>query len=267
MASADNNSPTGTAPSGPSRRRSSFTGQIVDMFGRTQASGTSAYPGPIATAAAQANQRRLSLSTVGLSGSPNQPSPFTPGQRPRAGSISSSNSGTVDESPFEDSDVPAGSAPTTPFARRLSFGARAMRDMRSAGGNGNGNARPSVSNAQKPPSPAAATASYGRGLSLLMPTSSFPDAPVVPRRHIEHSLLTKDFQAGSAKYDFTENMRLRAERSSISAASGPPQFLGMHPRSKSMAAADAPAPREMPRQPNVPDPIQERILRGDFYMD
>ena len=158
MSSADRNSPP--APS-PTRRRSSFAGQFVDMFGsRPSNAGNSnqTMQGPISTAAMQAQNRRLSLTTVGLSGSPNATSPFLPNGRPRTESISSSNSGTVDESPFEDGDATQ-SMPASPFARRLSFGARAMRDMRSSTGNTNANGRPSVSIAKSPP-----TSKKGRGL-------------------------------------------------------------------------------------------------------
>jgi len=50
--------------------------------------------------------------------------------------------------------------------------------------------------------------------------------------------------------------------------SGPPPSLGPHghQRAKSVAIMEPPA-REMPKQPKVPDAMQERILKGDFYMD
>jgi hypothetical protein len=71
---------------------------------------------------------------------------------------------------------------------------------------------------------------------------------------------------GPSGFDFAENMRLRAERSSVSAASGPQPSPPIHQRAKTMSTTEPPA-REMPKQPKVPDPIQERMLRGDFYMD
>jgi len=79
-------------------------------------------------------------------------------------------------------------------------------------------------------------------------------------------------QVGVEGFDFAENMRARAERGSMSGASGfgmssnthsPPQ---QHQRSQSIASVEPP-PREMPKQPRVPDAFQERILKGDFYMD
>ena len=39
-----------------------------------------------------------------------------------------------------------------------------------------------------------------------------------------------------------------------------------HHRAKSVTIMEPPA-REMPKQPKVPDAMQERILKGDFYMD
>jgi hypothetical protein len=39
-----------------------------------------------------------------------------------------------------------------------------------------------------------------------------------------------------------------------------------HQRAKSVAIMEPPV-REMPKQPKVPDAMQERILKGDFYMD
>jgi len=70
-------------------------------------------------------------------------------------------------------------------------------------------------------------------------------------------------------FDFAENMRARAQRSSISGNFGmtqqphssPPQN---HHRSKSMAME--PPKAEVPKQTR-PDAFQERILKGDFYMD
>ncbi|KAF2142131.1 uncharacterized protein K452DRAFT_287344 [Aplosporella prunicola CBS 121167] len=200
-------------PAAAERRRSSFAGQaIADFFGRNNAGSPpngQNYPGPITSAAAQANRRRLSVTTLGLSGSPNQQSPFS--QRSRGESMSSATSASVDESPFADDDV-SGSSPSTtatsPFARRLSFGARALRDVKQ-GGNGSGNANDG--------------------------------------------------------FNLAENMRSRAERSSISAASGMPH-PAVHQRAKSVATMEPPV-REMPRHAKAPDAFQERILKGDFYMD
>ncbi|KAE9971271.1 hypothetical protein BLS_004498 [Venturia inaequalis] len=226
MSSSDRNSPPLPSPAAPSRRRSSIAGSFVDLFGQRPAPPTNDRPnmGPITSAAAQAQQRRLSLTTVGLGASPNQSSPFG-SVRSRGESISSSTSGTVDESPFEDGDAQA--VPASPFARRMSFGARAMRDIRSSTGNGSANGRATISSKAKAP-PTANNGRVGQG------------------------------------YDFAENLRSRAERSSISG--GIPQPTAVHQRAKSVTVMEPPQ-REMPKQPKMPDAFQERILKGDFYMD
>ncbi|OAL06813.1 hypothetical protein IQ06DRAFT_4097 [Phaeosphaeriaceae sp. SRC1lsM3a] len=216
--SNDNNSPPLHSPGATDRRRASVTSQTFqDLFGRSnsfvgQQSGTQGASGPITTAAANAQRRRLSLTTIGLGASPGQTSPFM-NPRTRTESISSANSGSVDESPFEDDYAPSTSAPSsnpaTPFARRLSFGARALRDVRQSNG--------SVGNPN------------GEG------------------------------------YNFAENLRSRAERGSVSGPPPMPPSNGHH-RAKSVAIMEPPA-REMPKQAKVPDAMQERILKGDFYMD
>jgi hypothetical protein len=288
------NSPPLPSPAATDRRRASVTSQTFqDLFGRSgsyvgqQGTGAS---GPITTAAANAQRRRLSLTTIGLGTSPGQPSPFLQTPRTRTESISSANSGSVDESPFEDDYAPSTSAtssnPATPFARRLSFGARALRDVRQSNGSvGNPNGRPSVHKASSPPT------GRGRGLSSLscsLPAlPSFTVGPLSPgsfrsksishilplsiAEHVaEHSeddlancLLTSSITGEG--YNFAENLRSRAERGSMS---GPPPTLGTngHQRAKSVAIMEPPV-REMPKQPEVPDAMQERILKGDFYMD
>ncbi|KAF2710489.1 hypothetical protein K504DRAFT_333220, partial [Pleomassaria siparia CBS 279.74] len=215
---SDRNSPPLPSPNVTDRRRASVTSQTFqDLFGRQNSiagqQGTQAHPGPITTAAVNAQRRRLSLTTIGLSASPNQNLPFVQA-RPRTESLSSANSGSVDESPFEDDPPSSASAsnPATPFARRLSFGARALRDVRQSNG--------SIGN------------SNGEG------------------------------------YNFAENLRSRAERTSISSVHPihVAQAQAHHHRAKSVTIMEPPA-REMPKQAKVPDAMQERILKGDFYMD
>ncbi|KAH7077171.1 hypothetical protein FB567DRAFT_534668 [Paraphoma chrysanthemicola] len=285
------NSPPLHSPGATERRRASVTAQTFqDLFGRSnsyvgQTSSASGVSGPITTAAANAQRRRLSLTTIGLGAAPGQTSPFQ-NPRTRTESISSANSGSVDESPFEDDYAPSNSAtssnPATPFARRLSFGARALRDVRQSNGSvGNQNGRPSIHKASSPPT------GRGRGLSSLSRSLPSPLSllvgPLSPRssrsasishiwppiaEHVtEHSersfdddILTSPFTGEG--YNFAENLRSRAERGSVS---GPPPMLG-HQRAKSVAIMEPPV-REMPKQPKVPDAMQERILKGDFYMD
>jgi len=190
------------SPSASGRRRSSF----VDLF-----ASRPVMPQPNAP-------RRLSITTMGLSTANNQSSTPYSALRGRTESISSANSNSVDESPFED-EPSATFSPTTatsPFARRMSFGAKAL----------NGNPR-SAAGGSSP-------------------------------------------QAGQNEgFDFAENMRQRAERGSLSSASS--NFAQLNPspphqRSKSIASVET-APRELPKQQKGPDAFQERILKGDFYMD
>ncbi|KAK5144530.1 hypothetical protein BJ546DRAFT_371205 [Cryomyces antarcticus] len=242
----DRNSPP---PSGspPSRRRASFAGQtFADLFGRKDSTGANA--GPITTAAAQANRRRLSVTTLGLSGSPNQTSPFG-SLRSRGESISSANSGSIDESAIEDHDTATTSQPTTPFARRMSFGARALRDVKT-NTSGNVNGRASVNKAVSSPT------AKGRGLSSYR---------IVTTRPSKAHRLIPESDTGGEGFNWSENLRNRAERSSIAGVSTGPSPPS-HQRAKSVAVMEPPV-REMPKVANVPDHFQERILKGDFYMD
>jgi len=288
MSSNDRNSPPLHSPDG--RRRASVTSQTFqDLFGRSNSYVGQPIQGsgPITTAAANAQRRRLSLTTIGLGASPGQTSPFLQTPRTRTESISSANSGSVDESPFEDDYALSASTnssnPATPFARRLSFGARAMRDVRqSNGGVGNPNGRPPIHKASSPPT------GRGRGLSSLSQSLPSSSALLRPFSHshsrrsasISHiwpstiaeqpEYLLENYSLTSSStgegYNFAENLRSRAERGSVS---GPPPMLSpsgpTHHRAKSVTILEPPV-REMPK-PRVPDAMQERILKGDFYMD
>lgn len=182
--SDSNNSPPRSPPL-PERRRSSFAG-LADIFGRQpngQPANNQNYQGPITAAAAQANRRRLSVTTLGLSGSsPNTASSFT-SERSRGASISSATSASVNESPFDDDDVtspsPNNLPPNSPFARRLSFGAQALRESQQGNrsANANGRARPDPSNKSSPPSAnsTSTSATKGRGLSCSLPST--PEIP------------------------------------------------------------------------------------------
>lgn len=223
---AQSNEPQQT--SSTHHRRSSFAGStFADLFGagRTRTSGTttnnnkdstnnptSQFPGPITSAAVQA-QRRVSLSTMGLSTSPSQSSPYR-----RRDSISSAYSGSIDESAVEDELGPSQAQPTTPFARRVSFGAKALRDVQTGGGGGSD--RPN-----------------GDG------------------------------------YNWADSFRNRAERSSSIVSTGGGGGGGggspnpnTHVRAKSVATMQPPPASQLPKT-NAPDHFQERILKGDFYMD
>ncbi|KAI9808284.1 MAG: hypothetical protein M1825_004741 [Sarcosagium campestre] len=236
---SDKNSPP-PSPSYP--RRASFSpGQTLSgMFSRSPNATSPAFPGPITSAAASAQtRRRLSVSTLGLSGSsPTQTSPFGPTGASRRESTSSSNSGgIIDESAIEE-EGPEGastgsiqSTPTTPFARRMSFGARALRDVRSGGGSaqaGNGRATSSTSKS----SPPSAARARGEG------------------------------------FNWSENLRSRAERTSSVSGTGAAAAVASHQRSATTSSMPPPAQEVPAKQASrVPDAMQERILKGDFYMD
>ena len=203
---SDNSSSASSSPRQTYRRRSSFAGQtFADLFSSGAASNhrgshsramseyppsaSPQHPNPITTAAAQAQSRRLSVTTLGLSGSPNQTSPFNPFHNRR-----DSYGGSIDESAIEDEGLAGGgpgAAPQTPLGRRMSFGARALRDVRTGGNSGgnspgqNGNNRPSATSAATSPPPNSTISSRGdypkgRGLSFTALThlpSNYPPLP------------------------------------------------------------------------------------------
>jgi hypothetical protein len=118
-------------------RRGSFAGlPFTDLFSKQNSNPSGQQTGNNT----QANQqRRLSITTLGLSGSPTQTSTF--GSRAfRRGSLSSSL-GSVpnnEDAVAEDTEGSSpGATPSSPFARRVSFGAQALREAR-AGSIGNG---------------------------------------------------------------------------------------------------------------------------------
>lgn len=248
-------------PPSPSARRSSFSpGQkMSELFGRPSnpaGIGTSAYPNPIATAAANAQaqqRRRMSISSLGLSGSPTQTSAFT-NARVRQESVSSGGTGSpsLDESAIEEGDASTGTSPSSPFARRMSYGARALRDVRTGTGNNNGRA--------------PITSIFPHSVKGRDSLSSYPtDTGETMRKASNHSS-----RRSGEGFNWSEQLRTRAERSSsITApptAPGPGSSPREHQRATSLAGVEQPI-KEMPKQPRAPDAFQERILKGDFYMD
>ncbi|CEJ90772.1 hypothetical protein VHEMI06532 [[Torrubiella] hemipterigena] len=200
----------------PQRRSSITQAALSNLFSR----GPSVGNVPPIPAPGDNQRRRLSVNTIGLSGtSPTNSSVFA---NIRRGSIST-NSSAIDENAIDDDEfAPESSrtAPGTPFVRRMSFGtnnAAAMRGYRPGGGSpGN------------------------------------------------------DQQA----FNWSEQLRSRAE-SSVSGARpsfsfGSPPTRQQHDRARSVSdmvqpPSQAPAPPK-PERPK-PDAFQERILKGDFYMD
>ena len=245
-----------------SPRRGSFASQrLSGLFGRSASianNGTPAFPGPITAAAHQANQRRrMSVATVGLGASPNPSSPF--GIRARQDSLSSDGSVPQGDSAIDDSGD--ASSPTRHgFGRRLSMGSKAMSNMATGSmSNGKGSVSPSTT----PPSKARAFAS---GLEesneeehQTSPLASSPSSNLFNRRTGE---------GGSGGFNWSNEMRARAQRSS--SISSPTAGNGF-PRSQKSASVSAtpyvPPPAPTIKQQSPPDHFQERILKGDFYMD
>ncbi|KAI1810957.1 hypothetical protein GGS20DRAFT_143069 [Poronia punctata] len=229
----------------------------------------------VSAAAAQDQRRRLSVTTLGLSGA-SPPSATTPFGL-RRGSISTNNSDStgIDESAIDDDE--AAKMPTSPFARRTSFGAQAMRTMRT------GQTSPGPGMPLQPPR--RSSAAFARPV----PTGSSSVSSSTRRMSATQASNTPPTRTPSDMpparsdngYNWTEQLRYRAEssltgqRPSAGAAvqsGSPPRGAPQHDRTKSVS--DMPAP---PRQPEVmkpkqperpkPDHMQERILKGDFYMD
>lgn len=127
------NDPTSpiSVPHAENRRR---RGSIADIFSKPS------NPSNTQGANQQSNQRRLSITTLGLSGSPTQVSAFGGNRNFRRGSLSSSMGSNVPaEDALEDDQATgtSGTSPSSQFGRRVSFGAQALRDAR-AGSIGNG---------------------------------------------------------------------------------------------------------------------------------
>ncbi|KAK1768429.1 hypothetical protein QBC33DRAFT_377145 [Phialemonium atrogriseum] len=254
----------------------------------TSVRGTPAYPGPITSATLNDPQRRrLSITTLGLTGtSPTNPAQFGM----RRGSISTNNSDVIEENAVVDDDDPtsARTAPTTPFTRRMSFGAQAMRNLRAPGGSSpSSNGRPSPplrrgSVLGGPPTPPNSMSS-SNGYTW---NKTYSQASTKTNSRAA-SDLTPPAARSDQGFNWSEQLRSRAEstvasgpRPSISFAPGvstsPPRGNGgagpaavpHHERAKSVSDMPAPpAQSPRPRQPQKPDHFQERILKGDFYMD
>ena len=257
---SNENSPPPTPTSSSARRASFSTGQkLSDFFGRSpnnNGGGPPFYPSPIATAAANAHaqqRRRMSITSLGLSGSPTQSSAFAQ-VRARQDSFSSgaSASNSIDESAVEDGDAVMSGSPTSPFARRMSFGARALRDVKTGAGNVNNHGRVSMNLA-------SSLSVKEQGLS-----SSHTSSSDNYRKVSNHSS-----QRSGEGFNWSEQLRSRAERSSsiVSPAAPTPGVPLVGQQRTPTAAPVEPPIKEMPKQPKVPDHFQERILKGDFYMD
>lgn len=222
----------------------------------------------------------MSISTLGLSGSPTQASPFPFGAR--RGSVSTAGSDALDESAIDDDEGPGRSAPTTPFTRRMSFGAQALRGARGGGASpGNTGRAPSYTTAPLPTIPAGPRSSRSIAKDgATTPPSAQAQASTQskPRTTSDMSVSARPGEGGG--FNWSEQLRSRAESSvsqsqrpsfSISQPTGKPMQTPMHERAKTVSEMPAPpsAITGPPARPErkKPDAFQERILKGDFYMD
>ncbi|KAI1107957.1 hypothetical protein F4804DRAFT_5483 [Jackrogersella minutella] len=255
------------------RRGSVTSAAFSNLFHRSNSTSTGNGNGreSATTAAAREQRRRLSVTTVGLSGTtPNSAStPFGI----RRGSISTNNSDSIDESAVDDEESTK-AGPNSPFARRMSFGAQAMLNLRtgpaSPGRHSQQSRRISNGNARAPPTGASSTSAAARRASTSQASNT------LPYRTPSDMLSARVDNT----YNWSEQLRSRAEssvqghRPSFGAGryGSPPRHSGQHDRAKSVS--DMPAPPQQaaavkPKQPERPKPdhMQERILKGDFYMD
>ncbi|KAK3393236.1 hypothetical protein B0H63DRAFT_443495 [Podospora didyma] len=233
MSSDNNANNTGSISSNDmarQQRRGSVTSAAFTNLFRSnsisQAQQATGFPTPLTTAALGDQRRRLSISTsLGLSGT----SPTTPASIMRRGSLST-NSDSIDENAIDEDDV-ARTAPTTPYTRRMSFGAnQAIRGIR--GGSSPGNNDQGFNWSEQLRSRAESTVAGSRPFSFASGGGGLSASP--PRGN----------------------------------GGPPPSASPHHDRAKSVSDMPAP-PAQVPkaRGPQKPDHFQERILKGDFYMD
>ncbi|KAK2073139.1 hypothetical protein P8C59_007442 [Phyllachora maydis] len=192
-------------------------------------------PGPITSAAINDQRRRLSVSAMGLPGT----SPTgAAGPVLRRASLSTNNSDSIDENAIEEEEN-SRTTPNTPFTRRMSIGAQAaMRNMRPGLGNAGSN---------------------DQGFNWSEQLRSRAESNVA---------------AGSRpSFSFASGMNASPPRGNPAGGGGGggggggPRAAG-HDRAQSVSDMPAPpAQARPPRQPQKPDHFQERILKGDFYMD
>ncbi|KAF9879712.1 hypothetical protein CkaCkLH20_02523 [Colletotrichum karsti] len=299
---ANNNTNSSNNPNEMHRqRRGSVTQQaIAGLFRSNSTSTGAAFP----TGTADAQRRRLSVSTgLGLTGtSPTGPNAFNSLRR---GSLSTNSNDSIDENAVDEEELPpnARTAPTTPFTRRMSFGAQAMRNLRNGGGSpgSNGNnppasayplpTTPASSDRRSSVSPSAvgtganatppnSTSSIAAALSSARRGSSTAQASNAHRQRSSSDVFSRPDQG----FNWSEQLRSRAEssvqgpRPSFSFGSGlstsPPRGVpnGQHDRTKSVSDMPAPPAQAAAMKPKAPerpkpDAFQERILKGDFYMD
>lgn len=281
MSSNGNNGST-TPPNEPTPRprRGSITAQTFTNIFRSNSTSAGGpvgpFPGPVNTSASQDPKRRMSISTLGLSGaSPTTQSAFPFGGR--RGSVSTTASESIDESAIDDEEGPA-RTPSTPFARRMSFGAQALRTVRTGNGSPGTNGRTSsYTTSTLPPIPAGS-----KGGGRITPPRTQSQQASTQSKPRTPSDFASSARPGEGGFNWSEQLRSRAESTvsqsqrpnvSISPPNNQRFHVPTHERAKSIGDTPSPPtssiPPAAPPKPvrKQPDAFQERILKGDFYMD
>lgn len=163
-----------------------------------------------------------------------------------------------------------GATSNSPFARRVSFSAQALREAR-AGSTGNGRY-------PTPPSQPAKAARASGSTPGMASVRSPPLSIAAAAAANPNTFASQDERSNASQLptgeaaNWTEALRSLAERASsiggpISPQGPQPTITqpGQHQRAASVAIMEQPV-REMPKQfkQNRPDFFQEKILRGDF---
>ncbi|KAK1755373.1 hypothetical protein QBC47DRAFT_423463 [Echria macrotheca] len=280
--SSDNSSSNTSNDMSRSQRRGSVTSAALTNLFRSNSISqppVAPFPGPLASAAMNDQRRRLSITTLGLSGT----SPTASASFLRRASLST-NSDSIDENAVEDDDF-ARTAPTTPFTRRMSFGAnQAMRGIRTGTSPGtNGRPPPPVRRSStargSPPTPPIGSAGAGNYTwGKMSSQASTANQPRPGSDLCTPARLDQGFNWSDQLRSRAENTVTSGPRASFSFGQGfsgspprsaaPPPAASHHDRAKSVSDMPAP-PAQAPRArvPQKPDHFQERILKGDFYMD
>ncbi|KAK4221755.1 hypothetical protein QBC38DRAFT_117491 [Podospora fimiseda] len=249
---SDSSSPTNNTNSNDmsrqQRRGSVASTPLTNLFRSNSISqpAVTGFPIPIPTAGMD-QRRRLSVSTFGLSGT----SPTTPSSILRRASLSTNDS--IDESAIEDDD--ARTTPSTSFTRRMSFGTSqaAMR----------GGVRGGVSPGTTGKEPQTST-TPGTRSDLCSPRS---DQGFNWSEQLRSRAESTVAQSARPSFSFASGLSASPPRGVPPTAN--PSFSPRHDRAKSVSDMPAPPAQQPPRArvPQKPDHFQERILKGDFYMD
>ena len=98
----------------------------------------------------------------------------------------------------------------------------------------------------------------------------------LPYNKCSRKLFGLTFRFSGEGFNWADSFHSRAQRAAnvsvpsvttTTAASSSTVPQQRAPSVNTTTTPTAPPPQEVPKAPKVPDPFQERILKGDFYMD